>query len=378
MIWARVSQYGFPFSWPGAPLGKPTMRRLRQMGHSSLFVTRPPLERSLAKAAMVLFWPLGAALTTIRVGRDKNAPPGRRLGAYWYALRHNVPPLEYYLHRLWEPARRARLDDYLYWTENGRALVALNRAAGWRQGPCPVSDKLLFSELCTRERVSTPAIFLAPCNGETVEASALPRQDLLLKPVLAKSGIGIELWQWRDGSYHREDAVLTAAEMARHIAAHAARHKRILVQEVVRGHPSLGLAAPVCARIITGRRRDGRVEIVDAMAIWPRAGSAVTQGGEVAMIDTASGRLGPVFPEGPIETDLGGRDLPDWRQALEMVQAAHAALPTYVFLGWDVAFGDAGPVLLETNSGWGAFHHQLIPDRPIGDTRFADIAADYI
>lgn len=98
------------------------------------------------------------------------------------------------------------------------------------------------------------------------------------------------------------------------------------------------------------------------------------------MIDLATGHLGKVFeaPKACPSRKMEGRLLPGWSSVMDHVCKGHAGLPHYVFLGWDVAFGREGPVLLETNSGWGSFDFQVVSDRPIAETVFVSIAAEYL
>ncbi|WP_163886846.1 sugar-transfer associated ATP-grasp domain-containing protein [Aliiruegeria sabulilitoris] len=359
------------------------MHRLRVAGRRAQFANQPGWKRVVAKTAMTLLWPLGAATTALDARRYYGGTSVRMLDAWWLALRNNVPPLEYYLHRLWEPARRARLDDYLYWSENAASLLALNRAAGLQPGPSPVEDKHLFSTFCAGMDLPTPVVWGIWRMGQQDEGDTLPEQDLWLKPLQSKGAIGAECWCWRDGTFWREGRELTSPQMVEHIKSHSRSHGKTLVQTVIRAHPDhapiIG-KAPLCARILTGRHRDGTIEIVDAMAIWPREKSVLSQGGYMAMVDGTSGCIGMIYeaPKDCLARQMEGQVLPDWPVALAAVRDGHAALPHYVFLGWDVAFGENGPVLLETNSGWGSFHFQVLPDHPMGDTAFAEIAAEYV
>ncbi|MDU8913528.1 sugar-transfer associated ATP-grasp domain-containing protein [Aestuariicoccus sp. MJ-SS9] len=332
---------------------------------------------------MSSLWPLGAAMTAAHLGAERQASPARILDAWWLAMRCNVPPKEYFVNRLWRAERRRRLDDYLYFTEDRLALTVLNKAAGWQPGPCPVSDKRLFSDFCKTLDLPTPQIIHVWRQGVPERNSDLAYRDLWLKPSRGWGGTGAERWVWKNGQFWRDGLALPPRGMARHIARHSRQHGETLVQEVLYScpdHAPLIGPSPLCARILTGRRRNGLVDIVDAMAVWPNEGSVITQGGRIAMIDTISGRIGT--PHEASETcpsqGLEGTELPDWNRVLDHVRKGHGALPHYVFLGWDVAFSEQGPVLLEANSGWGCFHFQVLPDHPIADTPFASIAEEYI
>lgn len=359
------------------------MHRLRVLARKNLYIHQPPFKRLAAFLAMLSFWPLGAAVTSVQIGVARQMPLLRIADAWWLAMRYNVPPKEYFLHQLWRPERRARLDDYLYWSENGPALTALNRAAGWRSEPCPVSDKRLFTEYCQSLDLPSPELFGVWQKDASEFNGALPHQDLWLKPTMGSGGVGAECWSWKKERYWKNGVELTPEGMMGHIAEYAHHFEETLVQEVLHAHPDhvphIGIY-PLCARIITGRRKTGVVEIIDAMAIWPRDGCVISQGGHIAMVDVDTGRIGAEYlaPQKFASHELEDAPLSEWQLALEYVRRGHRPLSQYVFLGWDVAFSARGPVLLEANSGWGCFHFQVLPDHPIADTRFVSIAEDYL
>jgi hypothetical protein len=75
---------------------------------------------------------------------------------------------------------------------------------------------------------------------------------------------------------------------------------------------------------------------------------------------------------------IAGIEIPFWHESVELVVRAHAmAFAKFVFLGWDVALTKEGPLLLETNSGWGAIFHQML-DGPLGYTPFSRIVAQHV
>ena len=103
-------------------------------------------------------------------------------------------------------------------------------------------------------------------------------------------------------------------------------------------------------------------------------------------IESRKGRVRQAaFPNGrrvERHPDTGSRctgiTLPFWHESIELVRRAHAvAFPRFLFLGWDIALTRDGPILLETNSGWGAIFHQML-DGPLGHTAFSRVVSQYV
>ena len=67
--------------------------------------------------------------------------------------------------------------------------------------------------------------------------------------------------------------------------------------------------------------------------------------------------------------------LPDWHAALRHAKVAHRACSNIAFVGWDIAFTDHGPMLLEGNANWTADEYQSLTGEPLGHTKFATVLA---
>ena len=140
-----------------------------------------------------------------------------------------------------------------------------------------------------------------------------------------------------------------------------------LLQEKVLQHPvlaALHASSVNSARIITLRNDDGDVTTW-AAALRIGVGAAevdnTTSGGLAAHVDLTSGLCEAASSRSSIRTiarhpdtgcDIEGLVLPYWDVVMETARNAHRSLPFARSLGWDIAFGLEGPVVLEVNGSW--------------------------
>ena len=148
--------------------------------------------------------------------------------------------------------------------------------------------------------------------------------------------------------------------------------RTILVEQRLHQHPALKEVAPhtlCCARLVTVTTLDGRVEIAESamkLTLSDQGMDNVTQGSVGINIDLASGVLGTGctkndpghirrthFPETDIK--FTGFQLPLWEEAKDLAIRAALAFPHAHTVGWDLAFTEIGPYLVEGNASWGNF-----------------------
>jgi hypothetical protein len=381
------TQFGFPFSVGPYPT---PVARFRALARRTRFRNKGSL-RILGNIAMAVGWPFGAwvaALRTLRQMRQRNQTlHGLRvlLDMYWLALRHNIPPLEYALYRFNDPNRRKDMHQYVYWNDLP-GLTALN--AGLGADNRDVQDKDRFARICREHgfpHVETVAVFdrgRQICPAKPFVPS-LPQ--LWVKSLRLKGGAGGARWT-RDGGTYRdaEGRSLSSAELVEHF-----REQDCIVQPLVENHAviqrvSNGALASV--RIVTGLNEKREAEHVTSQLILPHGARETSVAGIICTISSETGRVErAAMPDGMPLTHhpdtnmpIAGTALPFWRESIELVCRAHAAsFAKFVFLGWDVALTRDGPVLLETNSGWGALFHQML-DGPLGHTPFSRIVALHV
>lgn len=381
---------GFPWSWPGRPPGRRAMIDARRMVRWHFGRDHDAVPRAFARILAATAWPPAVLLHLWQIRRywgPKEVPIKLMPGAFWAALRHNILPGEYYAYELWRPDRRAKIDNYLYSNEAARLFKLLNQPSE----PDPIGDKLAFYEMCTAHGLPTPAVLAAFGPTGTLldfESGRPPEHDLFVKPRLGLAGEGTERFGWRGLVFESNvGGRIKPEDLGSYLLARAQIEKRaLLVQPVLANHPNLSVekSGPLAtARLVTGISCEGDVVPIFGFIYFGRSNRIIAQHGEVALIDVASGLLMPTPLEGSYGSKLSNQQLdkgsdeacvlPGWNAALQQAKIAHEACSNFTFVGWDIAFTDQGPKLLEGNSNWTADEFQSLTGRPLGDTKFADI-----
>jgi hypothetical protein len=385
--WIALSQYGFPFSVGPAPT---PVARFRSLARRSRF-GKDKFSHRLANITMTLGWPFGAFSTALktrcRMRERGQAPNGMRLllDMYGLALLHSIPPLEYALYHFNEPAQRKNMLEYVYWNDLP-GLAALNTRLGADNRD--VQDKDRFAQICAGHgfpHVETLAVF---DKGRQIYPATPFIADILkiwTKALRLKGGAGGAKWI-KDGSTYRDDSSrrIPAAGLADEF-----RKQDCLVQPFIENHPDMARitnGALASLRIVTGLNAHAEAEFVTSLISLPYGARATSVGGLVGSITSETGRIRhAAFLDGTPVThhpDTGSPiidiALPFWEESVALVLCAHAAaFSRFAFLGWDVALTEDGPILLETNSGWGALFHQML-DGPLGHTAFSQLVSLYV
>jgi len=303
---------------------------------------------------------------------------------YWLALRHSIPPVEYALYGFNQAERRKTIHEYLYWNDLP-GLAALIALAGADNRD--VQDKDRFAEICARNgfpHVATLAVF----DGGRQKYPATPFvpdvPTLWTKSLRLKGGAGGAKWIKDGAAYRNKDGrVVPAASLAEEF-----RKQDCILQPFVENHPDVARVsngALVALRIVTGINEKSEAELIAALIGLPYGARETSVAAVLCSVDPGNGRIRhatlpggePIACHPDTGAAIAGILLPYWHESVDLVRRAHAqAFPRFAFLGWDIALTKDGPVLLETNSGWGAIFHQLL-DGPLGHTAFARLVSQY-
>jgi hypothetical protein len=351
-----------------------------------------PVRRTLARLIAAVVWPPAVLVHIWEIRRHRGAeavPIEHAPGAIWAALRHNVIPGEYYAYELWKPDRKVNVDNYLYAKEGPRLFKLLNRPSQ----PNPIDDKLAFYEMCKAHTLPSPDILAAFTPTSRLlefESGQPPKRDLFVKPRFGLGSDGAERFRWHGRVFESNRGCrISPDDLDGYLATRARTEKRtLLVQPALSNHPALRMASNsslATARLITGLTTNGSVFPICSFIYFAQSDQTIAaRFVRVASIDITSGRL-LSGPQELCEAD-GSNDqfdenldsplaLPGWEAAVRQVKIAHQACPSFVFVGWDVAFTDQGPMLLEGNANWCADEHQRLRGEPLGYTKFVEILA---
>lgn len=311
-------------------------------------------------------------------------------------FRWGLKPREYYLNGLFKPGAMRRAPLFITSRDNVEILLCLN--SRWR----PRMGKDEFHEICVAHGLPTIPI-LAECRAGADEPlihdpdSPDWEGDLCSKPSHGTQGGGLRMWRrGEDGSYRDgADRLGSRGELLTHLLDGTPRDATV-VQPRRWNHPDL---AAISGGALCGIRIDtvkapgsGDIEILFAMLRMSR-GDAVADnvhlGSYAAPVDLETGTLGvarrvtaggldstyEVHPD--TGNSIPGRTVPFWQELLELVARAHSVFPEPC-LAWDVAVGESGPFLIETNRCWECDLIQAATDTPLGVTSYPKYMLHYL
>jgi len=189
------------------------------------------------------------------------------------------------------------------------------------------------------------------------------------KPVVGSCGKGVERLLTKDFE--------SAEALYDYVAAYGLPY---VLEEEIRQHPAVSAMYPHAIntlRFVT-IVKDGEPHIVYTCWRIGNHGKSVdnfNNGGMVTPVDEKTGvvlypaydKSKHVFEEHPeTGTKIVGFQLPDWDQAVALIKKASLEVPQMAYIGWDLAFSEDGPCLVEGNDFTGHDLYQLPPHTPDG------------
>ncbi len=305
------------------------------------------------------------------------------------AFRHGLDAQVYYMFELYRREHRARASGYLtrYELKNG-LYKALTLQVPKSRHRIMLGDKLGMYRICQEHGIAAVPILIYAEEGNLQylsEHAAGLKQDLFIKPRQAKGSRGAEVLRFVDGQYIRETGeAMDQAGLIDYIAQRS-KEAPILVQPRIANHPALAdLADTALMRIRTITCLDGAGQPVITHAVLSNLckleinwATDIELG---AAIDLESGALGMMTGDKadmwldwsanhPVtHARVLDRIVPCWNEVRSISLAAHAACEDRLLIGWDIAIGPEGAVLLEGNSYPDVDFLQRSHQCPIGDS----------
>ena len=197
-----------------------------------------------------------------------------------------------------------------------------------------------------------------PMTGKDLERVLNGKTKLVVKPVASFGGIGVEVVDTAERFTSPEECLeyLNGLE------------KRYIVEEFVEQKGFIHTLNPSSVntvRIVTVRRPDGKIEVMNAFLRVGREGSPVdnvTSGGWFYVIDHRTGMMrkgrdehGQCIPGYREGKDPAPVPVPRWEETVEFCRSAHRHAPDGLdYVGWDVCISDDGVRMIEINvcPGW--------------------------
>jgi len=213
----------------------------------------------------------------------------------------------------------------------------------------------------------------------------LPAHDFIVKPCRGLQGNGFACYEYQGpDSYISMDGSAITSDALLQDLLRQSKQTDLLLQPRLTNHQaikSLTLRGFATARILTGLSNTGETVVlagVFKMPLGAEHADNYAKGSIASRIDLDTGALGSAIPEElmipPIDVhpttgaQITGTILPRWEEAKDLLKSAHAQLPQFVLLAWDVGFQDSGPVIVEANRDMGMLLLQGPGPLPLGIT----------
>lgn len=206
---------------------------------------------------------------------------------------------------------------------------------------------------------------VTPENREAVLAFLEKHPRFIAKPIDGCCGKGVEILDTQGDAAAMADKLL-------------AQDVCVELEELIRQHPAVSAVYPDAINTLrtVSITKDGVPHIICTYFRIGNGGRHVdnfNSGGMVAPVDEVTGtvkdraidkqkQLYAIHPQ--TGTPIQGFRFPDWEAAMELVKAAAREVPEVGYVGWDVAFSDKGPMLVEGNNFPGHDIYQLPQHTP--------------
>ncbi len=307
------------------------------------------------------------------------------------AVFKRVSPELYYRYHLFIPKRFSKAEYFLAANVGSSFFDLINR-----DKETLIEDKLNVEKILISSSLPTIKTFAVVDRKNFISIKGaeyrLLDKNMILKPNDGMLGRDIYFIEYcGDKKYKLCDEIVGEDEV-NNFVSELSMSCVYLMQPCLKNHTLLEKFAPKSVssiRLVTGMWSSGDVEIVYAVLKIPAKGQITDNfagGGFSAAIDLNSGMVGRavskkilskfVTKHPDTEEQIKGIKIPFWDELKRVGVCAHKAFPGFVFLGWDIAVTNDGPVIIETNGNMAVDILQTPELCPLGLTNFSKIAKD--
>ena len=285
-----------------------------------------------------------------RTGWDRETTEARMIEG---CKRTGATPNEYFLYRFYELSEEEQ-DTYY--------IAKYQKVFQKKYGTNKDFVDLLYDKERTNnyfaEYVRRPWCVNTKVTFEQFEETFRNSDRVMYKPIAGHRGYGVE-------------AIYLNSENMREVYDRLATYPEGVVEEFIKQHPVMNQLSPSSVNSLrfvtfssntTPVTADGKMmDIAYSIVRIGRSGSIVDNlhsGGMVSNVDLETGTLATdgadrngdlwvVHPD--TNTTIKGFKIPYFEEAREMVKDAIATRKVEGYIGWDIAIGENGPMLLEVN-----------------------------
>ncbi len=333
-------------------------------------------------------------------GEELKSKPRIFLDILWWLVRFGEINVYYYNYGF-DRKRGARMEEYIDYPNFKRirnmynSRVAIGRHV--TDYECILKDKFVFSQVMKTLGFPTPEV-IACCLGDRVrwtaprritgydELGSIESLSAFCKPFLGECAEGAFRLTVEGKRLLRNGAEISIEKLRLIL------REGYIIQKYVAQHPRLAALhshSVATLRLVT--INSGKEIVLFESCLKMGAGKLIVSnfaaGGLIGEIDRATGKLMRDFYGNP--THGGGRvqrhpdsgimfegfEVPFYFEAVAMAKALHRRLYGLRSIGWDIAIGPDGPIIIEGNDNWELTQtpltgmkrefYRLMPDRGI-------------
>ncbi|MES1151698.1 MAG: sugar-transfer associated ATP-grasp domain-containing protein, partial [Dongia sp.] len=316
---------------------------------------------------------------------------------------HGVDPATYYAHHLYDaPLRLAETDYYVGRNEMKHGLYSLLRELRKGQSgfDLTLSEKAMFSAACRAGGLPVIPVLATVSKGRwdftAGEGAASLDGDLFVKGVRGKGAVGAAAYAFGADGLHRTKSgeALTRDALTARINE-ASMQRAQLVTRRLRNHPEiadLAVESLITFRVFTCLDAAGEPVVTHAMlrTVSKLEPAWDTEEEYAVAVDVVTGRLGRMCGDSDMAPDawwenhpktgaaVTGRVIENWPAVADLARRAHRVFNGRMIIGWDLALGPDGPMVIEGNSDADTHFLQRVHRQMIGRSRMEPLLRHHL